>query len=73
MGWPQIPTWNATDTPDMETSRLRYDDGPSGAHSSIAEKSQCGRWVAVLAAASLDTRLHMRQINNQSMTYNSDA
>ena len=28
VGWPQIPTWNATDTPDMETTRLRYDDGP---------------------------------------------
>ena len=61
VGWPQIPTRNATDTPDMETSRLRYDDGASGPHSSIAGKSQCGRWVAGLAAAGLDTRLHMRQ------------
>ena len=61
VGWPQIPTWNATDTHDMETSRLRYDDGPSGPHSSIAGKSQCGRRVAGLAAACLYTRLHMRQ------------
>ena len=61
VGWPQIPTWNDTDTPDMETSRLRYDDGPSGPHSSIAGKSQCGRRVAGLAAAGMDTRLHMRQ------------
>ena len=61
VGWPQIPTWNATDTPDMETSQLRYDDGASGPHSSIAGKSQYGRWVAGLAAAGLDTRLHMWQ------------
>ena len=61
VGWLQIPTWNATDTPDMETSRLRYDDGHSRPHSSIAGKSQCGRRVAGFAAAGLDTRLHMRQ------------
>ena len=61
VGWPQIPIWNATHTPDMETSRLRYDDGPSGLHSSIAGKSQCDRWVAGLAAAVMDTRLHMWQ------------
>ena len=61
MGSPQIRTWNATHTPDVEISRLRYDDGPSGLHSSIAGKSQCDRWVAGLAAAVMDTKLHMRQ------------
>ena len=56
-----INIWCGRKQRDKPSSRLRYDDGPSGAHSSIAGRSQCGRWVAVLAAASLDTRLHMRQ------------
>ena len=61
MGWPQIPTWNVTDTPVMETSRFRYDDRPSGVHSSIGGNSLHGRWLAAIAASGLDTRLHMRR------------
>ena len=56
-----MPTEDAMRAPDMETNRLPYDDGRSGHCRVAARKTLPGRWVASLAIAVLDTRLHMRQ------------
>ena len=47
---------------DIESSRLRYDDRPSGCCHGGDRRVQQGRRVEGRAAADLDARLHMRQV-----------
>ena len=56
-----IATADAKDASELDSSRLRYDDQPSGRCRAADPKSQPGRALAALPAAGLDGRLHMRQ------------
>ena len=60
--WPGlIATCDAKPGRDMDSSRLRYDDGPSERCRAADRKSQQGCRVADSTAAALDPRLHIRQ------------
>ena len=56
-----IATYDAKHARDMDSSRLRYDDGPSERCRVADRKTQQGCRVADLAPACADTRSNMRQ------------
>ena len=60
-----IATYDAKHARDMDSSRLRYDDGPSERCRAADRKTQQGCRVAGLAPACADTRLHIRQSNRR--------
>ena len=61
-----IATYDAKHARDMDSSRLRYDDGPSERCRAADRKTQQGCRVAGLAPACADTRSHMRQEDRES-------
>ena len=56
-----IATYDAKHARDMDSSRLRYDDGPSERCRVADRKTQQGCRVAGLAPACADTRSHITQ------------
>ena len=58
-----IATYNAKHARDMDSSRLRYDHGPSERCRAADRKTQQGCRVAGLAPACADTRSHIRQLD----------
>ncbi len=62
-----ISTYDAKHARDMDSSRLRYDDGPSERCRVADRKTQQGCRVAGLAPACADTRSHMRQEDHGSV------
>ena len=61
-----IATYDAKHARDMDSSRLRYDDGPSERYRVADPKTQQGCRVAGLAPACADTRSHIRQEGRES-------
>ena len=63
-----IATYDVKHARDIDSNRLRYDDGRSERCRAADRKTQQGCRVADSAAAALDARVHMRQVGQATKT-----